>query len=300
MDGRFQTSRVHQLLTRRAFTAAAPGDQSAVAVGSDGQGAGVPAEAAARFNRRAIQGEIRRRSFPSGPRLPCSRTSSLSRLRATRSSPPGRRGDGAPHAAERLHQARRRFHADSESGPVQPRPGGRSGRDAWLRSTVAMLRLLRAGGHRAELALARSARRRPGSSRRDHTTSTTRATPESFSNPMVDNHIFLTTNFVNSIAGRRPTLVEDREGGGGVGDGERTSAHHRDPITDPSITANLTKTIPLRRDADFYLFRAQAEAETGILPGRGRRERRARRRGRAGSAGHVCESVATAQTGNFI
>jgi hypothetical protein len=93
------------------------------------------------------------------------------------------------------------------------------------------------------------------------------AAPESFSNPMVDNHIFLTTNFVNSIAAgdlRSSKIVKAAASSATVSGLQLTM---RDPITDPSITANLTRTIPLRRLADFYLFRAQAEAETGNLPG---------------------------------
>ena len=40
---------------------------------------------------------------------------------------------------------------------------------------------------------------------------------------------------------------------------------YRDPITDPGVGSNLTRPVPIRRAADWYLFRAQAEAETGNL-----------------------------------
>jgi len=91
--------------------------------------------------------------------------------------------------------------------------------------------------------------------------------PESFSNPLVDNHIFLTTNFVNSIAAgdKRSSKIVTAAAPSATVSGLQLTI--RDPITDPSITANLTRTIPLRRNADFYLFRAQAKAETGDLAG---------------------------------
>ena len=91
--------------------------------------------------------------------------------------------------------------------------------------------------------------------------------PESFSNPLVDNHIYLTTNFVNSIASgdlRASKIVKAASASATVSGLQLTI---RDPITDPAITANLTRPIPIRRLADFYLFRAQAEAETGNLSG---------------------------------
>jgi hypothetical protein len=93
------------------------------------------------------------------------------------------------------------------------------------------------------------------------------AAPESFSNPLVDNHIYLTVNFVNSIqAGdlRGSKIVKAASASATVSGLQLTM---RDPITDPAITANLTRQIPLRRNAQFYLFRAQAEAETGNFAG---------------------------------
>jgi hypothetical protein len=89
--------------------------------------------------------------------------------------------------------------------------------------------------------------------------------PESFSNPLVDNHIFLTDNFVQSIqAGdaRSSKIVKSASASSTVNGLQLTN---RDPITDPTILSNLTRNIPFVRNAAFYLLRAQAEAETGAL-----------------------------------
>jgi starch-binding outer membrane protein, SusD/RagB family len=89
--------------------------------------------------------------------------------------------------------------------------------------------------------------------------------PESFSNPMVDNHIFLTDNFVQSIqAGdaRSSKIAKSASASSTVNGLQLT---YRDPITDPSILSNLTRDIPIVRNAAFYLLRAQAEAETGAF-----------------------------------
>lgn len=91
--------------------------------------------------------------------------------------------------------------------------------------------------------------------------------PESFSNPLVDNHIFLTDNFVNSIqAGdaRSAEIVKAAKASSTVNGLKLT---YIDPITDPGNLANLTREIPIVRNALFYLLRAQAKAETGDLPG---------------------------------
>jgi len=91
--------------------------------------------------------------------------------------------------------------------------------------------------------------------------------PESFSNPLVDNHIYLTDNFVNSIAAgdlRASKIVKASSSSAQVSGLQLT---FRDPITDPTNTSNLTRPIPIRRNADFYLFRAQAKAESGDLAG---------------------------------
>lgn len=91
--------------------------------------------------------------------------------------------------------------------------------------------------------------------------------PESFPNPMVDAHIYLTNNFVNSIqtGDARASKIVKAASASAVVSGLQLT--FRDPITDPSIASNLNRPIPMRRNADFYLFRAQAEAETGNLAG---------------------------------
>ena len=89
--------------------------------------------------------------------------------------------------------------------------------------------------------------------------------PESFSNPLVDNHVFLTDNFVQSIqAGdaRSSKITKSASASSTVNGLQLT---YRDPITDPTILSNLTRDIPIVRNAAFYLLRAQAEAETGAL-----------------------------------
>ncbi len=93
------------------------------------------------------------------------------------------------------------------------------------------------------------------------------AAPESFSNPLADNHLYLTDNFVNSIAAgdKRSSKIVKASALSAAVSGVQLS--FRDPVTDPTNTANITRPIPIRRNADFYLFRAQAKAETGDLAG---------------------------------
>jgi hypothetical protein len=89
--------------------------------------------------------------------------------------------------------------------------------------------------------------------------------PESFSNPMVDNHIYLSDNFAQSIQSgdlRSSKIVTAAKASATVNGLQLTK---RDPITDPSILSNLTRPIPIIRNAAYYLLRAQAEAETGDL-----------------------------------
>ena len=89
--------------------------------------------------------------------------------------------------------------------------------------------------------------------------------PESFSNPMVDNHVFLTDNFVQSIQSgdaRSSKIVRAANSSSTVNGLQLT---YRGPVTDPTILSNLTRNIPMARNAAFYLLRAQAEAETGAL-----------------------------------
>jgi hypothetical protein len=91
------------------------------------------------------------------------------------------------------------------------------------------------------------------------------AAPESFSNPLVDNHIYLTDNFASSIiAGdlRSSKIVTASSASASVSGIQLTK---RDPITDPNIGSNVTRPMPMVRNALVYLLRAQAEVETGDL-----------------------------------
>jgi len=93
------------------------------------------------------------------------------------------------------------------------------------------------------------------------------AAPESFSNPLVDNHLFLTNNFVQSIEpgdARSSKIAKAAVASANVSGLQLT---YRDPVTDPTILSNLTRPIPIRRNAYFYLLRAQAEVATGNLAG---------------------------------
>jgi hypothetical protein len=90
--------------------------------------------------------------------------------------------------------------------------------------------------------------------------------PESNPNPLVDAHIYLTDNFVNSIQAndaRKSKIVKTGVSATVSG----LTLTNIDPVTDPTNTANLSRPLPIRRNADFYLMRAQAEAETGDLAG---------------------------------
>ncbi|MDQ2889164.1 MAG: hypothetical protein M3R65_01245 [Gemmatimonadota bacterium] len=91
------------------------------------------------------------------------------------------------------------------------------------------------------------------------------AAPESFANPLVDNHIYLTDNFANSImAGdaRAAEIVTAANASSTVSGLKLTKI---DPITAPSNLANLLNLVPLIRNAELLLLRAQAEAESGDL-----------------------------------
>lgn len=91
--------------------------------------------------------------------------------------------------------------------------------------------------------------------------------PESFPNPMVDNHVYLTDNFAQSIkAGDlRSSKIAKASSASSTVNGLQLT--YRDPVTDPSILTNLTRLIPIVRNAAYYLLRAQAEAETNDLAG---------------------------------
>jgi len=93
------------------------------------------------------------------------------------------------------------------------------------------------------------------------------SSPESFSNPMVDNHVYLTDNFANSIqAGDlRASKIATASSPSSIVNGVELTM--RDPVTDPTIASNLTRPIPIVRNAAYYLLRAQAKAESGDLLG---------------------------------
>lgn len=93
------------------------------------------------------------------------------------------------------------------------------------------------------------------------------AAPESAPNPLADNHYYLTDNFVNSVqAGdlRASKIAAASSPSATVGGITLTQ---RLVVTDQTIASNITRPIPIRRNADFYLMRAQAEAESGNLAG---------------------------------
>lgn len=91
--------------------------------------------------------------------------------------------------------------------------------------------------------------------------------PESFSNPLVDNHIYLTDNFVNSIQSgdtRASKIAKASSASASVSGLQLT---FRDPVTDPGNLSNVTRLIPIVRNAVFFLTRAQAEVATGNFAG---------------------------------
>lgn len=91
--------------------------------------------------------------------------------------------------------------------------------------------------------------------------------PESFSNPLVDNHIYLTDNFATSIQpgdARSSKIVKASSASSTV---SGLTLTYRDPVTDPGDKSNLTRPLPIVRNALFFLMRAQAEAATGDLVG---------------------------------
>lgn len=87
--------------------------------------------------------------------------------------------------------------------------------------------------------------------------------PESFANPVDDKKILLTDNFVASIdAGdARAAIIEPT-------DAQQATiyrASNRAVQTDPNVSSNLTAQIPMLRNAELYLLRAQAEIVAGDL-----------------------------------
>lgn len=92
----------------------------------------------------------------------------------------------------------------------------------------------------------------------------TPAAPDNAPNPLVDAKLVLTTNFVTSIQPNdaRSANIVSTPPQSAVG---YTSAPDRLAITDPSNTANLTAPLPILRNAELYLLRAQAEIALGDL-----------------------------------
>lgn len=87
--------------------------------------------------------------------------------------------------------------------------------------------------------------------------------PENFSNPLVDSKSLLTDNFVNSIAtgdARAANIIHVSKQTVGI-----YSASNRLAITDPANSSNLTKPLPILRNAELFLLRAQAEIAMGNL-----------------------------------
>jgi hypothetical protein len=95
--------------------------------------------------------------------------------------------------------------------------------------------------------------------------------PESFSNPLVDAHLLVTVNFVRSVL-----PGDDRVTVGGTVDSVTAQSKagvnnvqygsmYQMAFSNPSNTANLTRQIPMMRNAELYLLRAQAEIALGQL-----------------------------------
>lgn len=93
------------------------------------------------------------------------------------------------------------------------------------------------------------------------------ASPESFPNTLVDNHIYLTDNFAAGIdpADARRSKIVTAASASATPGGLSKSLTHIDPVTDPGNKSNLTRPQPMVRNALFFLMRAQAEVETGDL-----------------------------------
>ncbi len=91
--------------------------------------------------------------------------------------------------------------------------------------------------------------------------------PESFSNPLVDNHIYLTNNFVNSIQNGDARASKIAKASSASANVSGLQLTFRDPVTDPSNLSNITRLIPIVRNAAFFLARAQAEVATGDFIG---------------------------------
>lgn len=88
--------------------------------------------------------------------------------------------------------------------------------------------------------------------------------PDNFGTPVVSQGLMLTANYIASIdpadARKANILVDSAQKAQGY-----TSGKGRLAITDPNNAANLTQPLPIIRNAELYLLRAQAEIALGDL-----------------------------------
>jgi len=92
------------------------------------------------------------------------------------------------------------------------------------------------------------------------------AAPENFSNPLVDLKLLVQDNFVSSIMpgdARKANILPSVD----TLTAKVYTARNREAITDPNNTANLTVPLPILRNGNLYLLRAQAEIGLGDLAG---------------------------------
>lgn len=92
----------------------------------------------------------------------------------------------------------------------------------------------------------------------------TPAAPDILPNPLVSSKFLLTFNFVNSIQtndARKANIIPAAP----LSASGYTSAPFRLAITDPANTANLLAPLPILRNGELFLFRAQAEIALGNL-----------------------------------
>lgn len=89
--------------------------------------------------------------------------------------------------------------------------------------------------------------------------------PESFSNPLVDLKLLVTDNFVSSImpGDARAQLVAPAA----TQSATLYSASYRAKSSDPANSGNLTLSLPIIRNAELFLLRAQAKLAAGDLAG---------------------------------
>lgn len=88
--------------------------------------------------------------------------------------------------------------------------------------------------------------------------------PENFGDPIIDSKLLLTDNFVNSIApgDARAAMIEPAPRQSAL----IYSASYRSRASDAAVTS-LSTPLPMIRNAELYLLRAQAKIVAGDLPG---------------------------------